>query len=141
MQTFLPYPSYSESAAVLDNKRLGKQRVEVLQILNVLHEIKTGWQSHPAVRMWRGHEPQLCEYGLVICEEWKRRGFQDTCAEKIQWHLECATSGDYSLAPPSWLGDVEFHRAHQSNLLRKDPEHYGKHFPGVPDDLEYIWPV
>ena len=36
MQTFLPYPDFERSAKVLDNKRLGKQRVEVLQILNVL---------------------------------------------------------------------------------------------------------
>lgn len=31
MQTFLPYFSFIESAKVLDNKRLGKQRVEALK--------------------------------------------------------------------------------------------------------------
>jgi hypothetical protein len=36
MQTFLPYPDFRESARVLDNKRLGKQRVECLQILQTL---------------------------------------------------------------------------------------------------------
>ena len=36
MQTFLPYSNYPASARVLDNKRLGKQRVEVLQILKAL---------------------------------------------------------------------------------------------------------
>lgn len=36
MQTFLPSPSFSESASVLDNKRLGKQRVETLQIMSTL---------------------------------------------------------------------------------------------------------
>ena len=36
MQTFLPNFLYKESARVLDNKRLGKQRVECLQILKVL---------------------------------------------------------------------------------------------------------
>jgi hypothetical protein len=44
-------------------------------------------------------------------------------------------------ALPPWLGDPEFHRSHQSSLVRKDPEHYGVMFPGVPDDLEYHWPV
>ncbi len=33
MQTFLPYDSYADSAAVLDRARLGKQRVEAKQIL------------------------------------------------------------------------------------------------------------
>lgn len=36
MQTFLPYASYTKSAKALDNKRLGKQRVETLQVLQVL---------------------------------------------------------------------------------------------------------
>lgn len=36
MQTFLPYPSGRKSARVLDQKRLGKQRVECLQILAIL---------------------------------------------------------------------------------------------------------
>lgn len=36
MQTFLPYPSGRKSAKVLDNRRLGKQRVECLQILALL---------------------------------------------------------------------------------------------------------
>ncbi|WP_407659745.1 pyrimidine dimer DNA glycosylase/endonuclease V, partial [Kineococcus indalonis] len=33
MQTFLPYPGFARSAAVLDAPRLGKQRVETLQVL------------------------------------------------------------------------------------------------------------
>lgn len=36
MQTFLPYPSFDLCARVLDDKRLGKQRVECLQILKAL---------------------------------------------------------------------------------------------------------
>ena len=36
MQTFLPYPDFAKSAACLDNRRLGKQRVECLQILKTL---------------------------------------------------------------------------------------------------------
>lgn len=40
MQTFLPYPSFELSARVLDDKRLGKQRVECLQILKALQPQK-----------------------------------------------------------------------------------------------------
>lgn len=36
MQTFLPYASFAATAAVLDDKRLGKQRVETLQVLQTL---------------------------------------------------------------------------------------------------------
>jgi len=59
MQTFLPYPDFERSARALDLKRLGKQRVECIQVL---------------------------------------RG-----------------------------------------LTR--PGYYGPLFPGVPDDLDYVWPV
>ncbi len=36
MQTFLPYADFERSAAVLDRQRLGKQRVETLQIFQAL---------------------------------------------------------------------------------------------------------
>ena len=44
-------------------------------------------------------------------------------------------------ALPPWLGDPALHRSHQSNLVRKDPAFYKEHFPDVPDDLPYVWPV
>ena len=40
MQTFLPYSNFYKSAKVLDQKRLGKQRVEVLQLLNSIKASK-----------------------------------------------------------------------------------------------------
>jgi hypothetical protein len=45
------------------------------------------------------------------------------------------------VSTPFWLGDPEFHMSHQSNLVRKDSGHYGKIFLGVPDNMEYVWPV
>lgn len=36
MQTFLPSDDFTECAGMLDNKRLGKQRVETLQIMQTL---------------------------------------------------------------------------------------------------------
>jgi Pyrimidine dimer DNA glycosylase len=42
VQTFLPYPDFARTAAVLDDRRLGKQRVEVLQILNAMHRTNGG---------------------------------------------------------------------------------------------------
>jgi Pyrimidine dimer DNA glycosylase len=45
MQTFLPFPSFEESARVLDNKRLGKQRVETMQILKALTLPTYGWKN------------------------------------------------------------------------------------------------
>ena len=36
MQTFTPYSDFQASARALDNKRLGKQRVEVIQIVRAI---------------------------------------------------------------------------------------------------------
>lgn len=135
MQTFLPYPSYHDSAQCLDRQRLGKQRVECLQILKALTDPSYGWQNHPAVRMWRGYEASLKRYSLVICAFWIERGFNDTCFDKI-----CAMSIPDGPVYPHWFGDEAFHRSHQSNLIRKLPEHYRRLWPEVPDNLPYVWP-
>jgi hypothetical protein len=74
MQTFLPYPDFAESAAVLDSKRLGKQRVEALQVLRAVTRLTYGWKRHPAVRMWVGYAEGVGAYGTVMCLEWVSRG-------------------------------------------------------------------
>jgi hypothetical protein len=136
MQTFLPYASFTESAKVLDYKRLGKQRVEVLQLLKALHE-GGGWVNHPAAKMWRGHTDALVQYGLSICDEWIARGYKDTCREKIRGYLNMFSE----FHVPLWNDDEAFHASHRSNLLRKNPEYYGQFGWTEPDDLPYVWPV
>jgi hypothetical protein len=148
VQTFLPYADFAESARALDDRRLGKQRVEAMQIIRALTWPKYGWRHHPAVKMWRGHLEALGRYALVITEEWTARGHADSCAEKILIDLkeagldesprsqaELADAG----ALPKWLGDPDFHASHRSSLLRKDPVFYGARFD-EPDDLPYVWP-
>jgi hypothetical protein len=132
MQTFLPYADFAESAAVLDYRRLGKQRVEVLQLLNALTGKSKGWANHPAAIMWRGYEPALAAYGNACIYEWVSRGYNNTMP---YW----AVGKLYEL--PWWLGDYDFHLSHMSNLLRKDPAWYSKWFTDVPDNLPYVWPA
>jgi hypothetical protein len=128
---------------VLDRQRLGKQRVETLQLLNALdRRLDKGWKNHPATRMWEGFPIALIEYGEAICSEWISRGYKDSVFEKLQekrWHGAFIGNGTSDMPP--WLGDEAFHRSHQSNLIRKNPEHYSPLFPGVPNDLDYIWPL
>ncbi|WP_030760367.1 MULTISPECIES: MSMEG_6728 family protein [unclassified Streptomyces] len=149
MQTFLPFPSFYASAAALDARRLGKQRVEAVQVLRGLIVPDYGWRRHPAVRMWAGYEEALVRYGLEICGVWTAEGRADTCAATlVQDFGACRPGGtprtqeqleaDGDLPP--WLGAPDFHRSHRSALVRKDPEFYRERFPGVPDDLPYVWP-
>ena len=130
MQTFLPFADFEETARSLDTRRLGKQRVETLQILRALTRPGNGWRYHPAVRMWRGYEEALGAYGVAICREWQRRGHADTCAGKITDDLVAAGVA-VPVRPveelrrvdqlPPWLGDEKLHLSHRSALGRKDP--------------------
>lgn len=139
MNTFLPLADFKESAKVLDRRRLGKQRVEVLQILNVLlgRSSGKGWRNHPAVRMWRGYENALADYGVTVCRAWIDLGYADTCRTKIL--SVDAFTPDPEMPP--WFGDEAFHASHRSNLLRKDPTHYGRFGWKEPNDLPYVWPT
>lgn len=150
MQTFLPCPDFAESARLLDQRRLGKQRVETIQVLRALTVPGYGWRHHPAATMWAGYEEGLVRYGLDICEMWCELGRADTCATTLRVDLTAATGleqvrtqaelADAGELPP-WLGDPAFHRSHQAALVKKDPAHYRPLFPDVPDDLPYVWPA
>lgn len=136
MQTFLPYPNFQKSAECLDNKRLGKQRVEVYQILRTLTGKSTGWANHPAVKMWRGYETSLAVYGYWCCIEWISRGYKDTLKPEFEAVVRTTNTAD-----PDWITDVRVHESHRSNLLRKMPLWYSRFCWNVPNDLPYYWPV
>ncbi len=135
MQTFLPHPDFKKSLAALDYRRLGKQRIEAKTILNILAGRTTskGWRNHPAVRMWKGYESALALYYNACLEEWIGRGYNNTMAPE--------PVDETNAVLPPWLGDERFHAAHRSNLLRKDPEFYGRHGWTEPPDLPYVWPA
>ena len=150
MQTFTPYADFEQALRTLDLKRLGKQRVEVIQIVRALTVPGYAWSSHPAVLMWKGYEEALGRYGLTSCEVWTERGFGDTCAATITADLRAAgvreirTYAELAAADalPPWLFDEALQRSHRSSLLRKDPEHYEPLFPpDTPRDVDYVWPV
>ncbi|TDC53382.1 cytoplasmic protein [Micromonospora sp. KC207] len=150
MQTFLPYPDFLASARALDPRRLGKQRVEAIQVLRGLTRPGYGWRNHPAVRMWAGYEEALVRYGLDVCAVWSEPGRADTCAATLAADLAAACGvrtvrvqaelADAGELPP-WLGRDDLHRSHRSSLLRKDPDHYRPLFGDVEPDLGYVWPA
>jgi hypothetical protein len=132
MQTFLPYADIEKSVACLDYRRLGKQRVEALQLLKALTEPEYGWKNHPATKMWIGHEDALAHYMNVCIKEWVRRGYKNSMLIKQVPPV---------IQMPSWLGDESFHASHRSNLLRKDQAYYSQFGWAEPNNLPYIWPL
>lgn len=136
MQTFLPYTSFPESLNCLDDKRLGKQRVEAMQILNILtgKNATAAWKNHPAVRMWKGYEEALKHYHNLCIDEWVNRGKNNTMERiPVKWN-------DIKL--PKWLFDSRLIISHRCNLLRKDFDYYVQKFGDKYDvDAPYWWPV
>jgi hypothetical protein len=128
----LPYEDFEKTAKALDRKRLGKQRVEAMQIVNALTTGQSGWYNHPAVQMWKGYVEALKVYFNAISKEWVKRGYEHNIGF---YDVE-----DFKVEYPPWLGDEEFHKSHRSNLLRKEPEYYRQFGWNVPDDLPYVWP-
>src|SRR3954471_11900003 len=115
MQTFLPYQDFARSAVVLDAPRLGKQRVETLQVLRALELGEYGWRNHPVVRMWRGRTSALVGYGLAVVRAWQGRGHADSTYDLIsEFAPEVEHRSQDELAEqgllPSWLGDERVHR-------------------------------
>jgi len=145
MQTFLPYADFARSAAVLDRRRLGKQRVEALQVLRALARPDYGWRHHPVVRMWRGHDDALLCYAVAVTMQWRALGCADTVLDTLLAEAARPPRPQALLATrgllPWWLGLRPLHRSHQSALVRKEPAHYRRFFPRVPDDLPYLWPA
>ena len=132
MQTFLPYKSFKESFKTLDYQRLGKQRVEAFQVLNVLLGRTTtgGWRNHPITKMWKGYENALKEYLNECIDEWVDRGYNNTMKHEV-------IEGD--VVYPHWLGNDLMHSSHRANLLRKNEEFYSKYMWTEDSSKPYAW--
>lgn len=125
MQIFLPYSDMRKSLETLDNKRLGKQRVETYQIISAIIKRPKldgspykGWLKHPCTIMWKNYVPALKHYMNLSIMEWVSRGFQNT--------MEKEKVVDSEIVYPPFLGNERFHSSHRANLLKKEPEFYQK---------------
>ena len=138
MQTFLPYKSFKKSAETLDYQRLGKQRVEAMQIINVIEgnprkdgQPYKGWLKHPCVIMWSNFAPALKLYHNIFIEEWIQRGYKNNMA--------LYDLSEIQITYPYWLGEEQFHLSHRANLLRKNKDYYKKYKWNVDSTAGYVW--
>ncbi|KAI8329803.1 hypothetical protein BC941DRAFT_441941 [Chlamydoabsidia padenii] len=141
VNNFIISPKFSETAKILDNKRLGKQRVETFQIINILDrknkksKKRVGFINHPAVKSWEGHSEALKQYCNAMLEEWENRGFQNN----MKYYPVSAT-----VEYPKWIYCDKIHMSHKARLVQKDFQHYSPLFPEVLGTeymkRGYIWP-
>lgn len=137
MQIFLPYADFKKSLTTLDNKRLGKQRVETYQIISAITRRPKldgnpykGWLNHPCTVMWKNHLPALKQYLNYSIMEWIERGFKNTMEFEIS---------NEEIVVPNFVGNERFHSSHRANLLKKEPEFYNQYgWTENPQD-PYVW--
>ena len=127
MQTFLPFESFKLSLTILDNRRLGKQRVEAMQIINSLHNPLYGYKHHPIKKLWAKHIDGLKLYHNMCLTEWESRGYVNNMTY-------------YDLPEEIIIPKFspQLYQSHASNLLRKDYGYYSQFLHGS-DDMEYVW--
>ena len=94
MQTFLPYADLTESLRVLDNKRLGKQRVETYQIISAI----TGGTSNCTGISCNYHK---CPFNKNISDSCDKSVIRNRTTEPTehQWRvlIKLAIHGEYEL--------------------------------------------
>lgn len=136
MITFLPVPNFTECAKILDRQRLGKQRLEAKWVAQIVLG-ETKYINHPLIRMWKPWPQAIIEYGICICEEWRRRGYLDN---QLEWFKN---TEEGEIIMPSWFGDDKLHSSHRTKLITKDPIYYSSFgWEEKPDpSVGYYWPL
>lgn len=145
MQTFLPYTDFIKSARCLDFKRLGKQRVEAKQIIDILtgESKSNAWKNHPAVLMWKDNVDTLRLYHDIMIAEWVSRGYKNTmkflCGDPIVSTLLTTNyQGGGFFDNPEWLTD-EFCSFHRATLLSKNYDWYSQFNWTEEPKYGYLW--
>jgi hypothetical protein len=158
MQTFLIDKDLQNSSQLLDYRRLGKQRVEAIQVADVLlrkagllNDGKKGWINHVVLSYWYNEEgnwlPALLDYTQVTIDEWISRGYKNTI-DLTKWrNLVGQYPYLFRFDNPPWAKYAdEIILTHRAKLLQKDTVYYMntfmEHNIAIPfnwQNMEYKW--
>lgn len=158
MQTFFITNDNSYTAKLLDYRRLGKQRVEAIQLLDVLlrkagllNDGKKGWSEHVAVYNWYSEEgnwlPSLIDYTQAMIDTWIARGYKNTInLDKYRDYVKNNPTLFRYDNPPWMQKEAEVLISHRARLLQKDTPYYMEVFlnnnipiPENWESMEYVW--
>lgn len=143
--TWLPLADFKESAQVLYDGELHRQREHALFVLQVLAGQHQHMKFNTTVNSWRGGEIHLVAYGAAMCDEWTSRGYPDKLKERILGYgLEGIETGIWTPEEnghrPWWLDAAGVHMSHKSNLIQRRPSFYRDIWPDVSDQLPMVMP-
>jgi len=150
--------SFVKSLSCLDNKRLGKQRVEAKQLISMIelrHELHlTGkvnlkelkikypehkfpsWFNHVATLMWEDYLEELKVYYNISIYLWKNR--RGVTGKLMKNNLEYKHVSLMSLNIPRFFTS-RVSKSHRSALLFKDYKYYSQFGWNDTPQLGYVW--
>jgi len=133
--TFILDQDLVASFKLLDDRRLGKQRVEAHQIINAIEGKSKGWTSHPITKGWSKHVDALKVYFNLCVMEWEGRGRNNSMPLYD-------VPMDGSVVFPWWVVNLPVIYSHQASLLRKEPSFYSELLfpPEEYKSVGYLWP-
>jgi hypothetical protein len=136
VNTFYIDPNPKVTARILDDKRLGKQRVEAFQIIQALEGKTKGWKNHPAAKSWKGYETALKLYYNIMVKEWVRRGKENNMKLYKLPHKD-------EIKFPYWTTCQKVLDSHKARLIQKEPTYYLDKLETSKKSLKYgyIWPA
>lgn len=122
MNTFITSYNLNENFKKLDQKRVFKQVLEGVQLLDGIVNNKKSWELHPARLMWRKNPGALFAYIKFAWEECKNRKI----AVNSKLYLSAETlyltkvGDDYTKEQfPLWWGRQDIAASHRSRLRCK----------------------
>lgn len=156
MKIWLPYANFRLTAKVLATEDLLDEIHDIERLLDTLHQTDKADDDLidcELYRAWQGHETQLAELGINLCEEASNRRdapktkpqYKGCCSpgmgdhlSGLLYHQQAAESG--GLSKPKWFGWTNLHTSHCAGLLAQGFDYYQAFFsPHIRIDQPIIW--
>lgn len=122
MNTFLVSYNLSDNFKKIDEKRLFKQVLEAVQLLDGIVNNKKSWERHPARLMWKNNPGALFSYVKFAWEECKSRKIAVNSKLYLNAETLYLSKVGYNYTKeqfPSWWGREDIAASHRSRLRCK----------------------
>lgn len=145
MIVWMPYTKPGASAQSLTVAHLNEQIAAAEGLLRLLREedLDENHKEWLPTQMWVGFEYSLCIHGLMAANELatvrKKPGNMKSIAYLATIGKELEEMPGIDRGSPPWLGDLDVHRSHRSNLIMRHPK-YTLQWKGVPSRMPVLWP-
>jgi hypothetical protein len=141
----MPHINSGATAASLSDTDLREQIGVVDRIVRGLEGDESGQEGDfLGLSMWTGFEYRLILHGMRLAHELIAIRHiavaEGLTAYIAKIGIELEEAGDTDRTDPPWVGNLDVHRSHRSQLIRLDPQSYADRWPNTPPRMPALWP-